>query len=181
MITLLISPLLIAIALGVKLSSPGPVLFKQDRYGLGGKKIKVWKFRSMKVMENDAVVTQATKNDPRVTRFGAFIRRTSLDELPQFLNVLQGSMSIVGPRPHAVAHNEQYRQIVDNYMIRHKIKPGITGWAQINGYRGETDTLDKMEKRVRYDIQYMQNWSLWLDLKIIFLTIFKGFVSETAY
>lgn len=180
-ITLLISPILVAIAIGVKLSSPGPVLFKQDRYGLGGKKIKVWKFRSMKVMENDAVVTQATKNDPRVTRFGAFIRRTSLDELPQFLNVLQGSMSIVGPRPHAVAHNEQYRQIVDNYMIRHKIKPGITGWAQINGYRGETDTLDKMEKRVRYDIQYMQNWSLWLDLKIIFLTIFKGFVSETAY
>lgn len=181
MIALLISPALIAVAVGVKLSSPGPVLFKQDRYGLGGKKIKVWKFRSMKVMENDAVVTQATKNDPRVTKFGAFIRRTSLDELPQFLNVLQGSMSIVGPRPHAVAHNEQYRKIVDNYMIRHKIKPGITGWAQINGYRGETETVDKMEKRVRYDIQYMQNWSLWLDIKIIFLTVFKGFVSETAY
>ncbi|MGV1720657.1 undecaprenyl-phosphate glucose phosphotransferase [Vibrio furnissii] len=181
MIALLISPVLIAVAVGVKLSSPGPVLFKQDRYGLGGKKIKVWKFRSMKVMENDAVVTQATKNDPRVTKFGAFIRRTSLDELPQFLNVLQGSMSIVGPRPHAVAHNEQYRKIVDNYMIRHKIKPGITGWAQINGYRGETETVDKMEKRVRYDIQYMQNWSLWLDIKIIFLTVFKGFVSETAY
>lgn len=181
MIALLISPVLIAVAVGVKLSSPGPVLFKQDRYGLGGKKIKVWKFRSMKVMENDAVVTQATKNDPRVTKFGAFIRRTSLDELPQFLNVLQGSMSIVGPRPHAVAYNEQYRKIVDNYMIRHKIKPGITGWAQINGYRGETETVDKMEKRVRYDIQYMQNWSLWLDIKIIFLTVFKGFVSETAY
>ncbi|WP_158108508.1 undecaprenyl-phosphate glucose phosphotransferase [Vibrio furnissii] len=181
MIALLISPVLIAVAVGVKLSSPGPVLFKQDRYGLGGKKIKVWKFRSMKVMENDAVVTQATKNDPRVTKFGAFIRRTSLDELPQFLNVLQGSMSIVGPRPHAVAHNEQYRKIVDNYMIRHKIKPGITGWAQINGYRGETETVDKTEKRVRYDIQYMQNWSLWLDIKIIFLTVFKGFVSETAY
>ncbi|MBO0212795.1 undecaprenyl-phosphate glucose phosphotransferase [Vibrio sp. Vb2880] len=181
MIALLISPVLIAVSVGVKLSSPGPVLFKQDRYGLGGKKIKVWKFRSMKVMENDAVVTQATKNDPRVTKFGAFIRRTSLDELPQFLNVLQGSMSIVGPRPHAVAHNEQYRKIVDNYMIRHKIKPGITGWAQINGYRGETETVDKMEKRVRYDIQYMQNWSLWLDIKIIFLTVFKGFVSETAY
>lgn len=181
MIALLISPVLIAVAVGVKLSSPGPVLFKQDLYGLGGKKIKVWKFRSMKVMENDAVVTQATKNDPRVTKFGAFIRRTSLDELPQFLNVLQGSMSIVGPRPHAVAHNEQYRKIVDNYMIRHKIKPGITGWAQINGYRGETETVDKMEKRVRYDIQYMQNWSLWLDIKIIFLTVFKGFVSETAY
>ncbi len=126
-------------------------------------------------------MTQATKNDPRVTKFGAFIRRTSLDELPQFINVLQGSMSIVGPRPHAVAHNEEYRVLVDNYMIRHKIKPGITGWAQINGYRGETETVDKMEKRIQYDIQYMQNWSLWLDIKIIFMTVFKGFVSETAY
>lgn len=180
-IMLLISPVLIAVAIGVKRSSPGPILFKQDRYGLGGKKIKVWKFRSMKVMENSAVVTQATKNDPRVTKFGAFIRRTSLDELPQFINVLQGTMSIVGPRPHAVAHNEEYRILVDNYMIRHKIKPGITGLAQISGYRGETDTLDKMEKRIQYDIRYMQNWSLFLDLKIIFLTIFKGFVSETAY
>jgi len=180
-ITLMISPVLLAVAVGVKLSSPGPVLFKQDRYGLGGKKIKVWKFRSMKVMENSDVVTQATKNDPRVTKFGAFIRRTSLDELPQFINVLQGQMSIVGPRPHAVAHNEQYRKIVDNYMIRHKIKPGITGWAQINGYRGETETVDKMEKRIQYDIQYLHEWTLWLDLKIIFLTVFKGFVSETAY
>ncbi|WP_419207194.1 undecaprenyl-phosphate glucose phosphotransferase [Photobacterium leiognathi subsp. mandapamensis] len=180
-ITLLISPVLIAVAIGVKMSSPGPILFKQDRYGLGGRKIKVWKFRSMKVMENSDVVKQATKNDPRVTKFGAFIRRTSLDELPQFINVLQGTMSIVGPRPHAVAHNEEYRILVDNYMIRHKIKPGITGLAQISGYRGETDTLDKMEKRIQYDIRYMQNWSLFLDLKIIFLTIFKGFVSETAY
>ncbi|WP_375752418.1 undecaprenyl-phosphate glucose phosphotransferase [Vibrio sp. HN007] len=177
----LISPLLLFVATGVKLSSPGPILFKQDRYGLGGKKIKVWKFRSMKVMENTDTVVQATKNDPRVTAFGSFIRRTSLDELPQFFNVVQGSMSIVGPRPHAVAHNEQYRKIVDNYMIRHKVKPGITGWAQINGYRGETDTVDKMEKRVQYDIMYLQNWSLWLDLKIIFLTVFKGFVSEQAY
>lgn len=180
-ITLLIAPVLIVVAIGVKLSSPGPILFKQDRYGLRGNKIKVWKFRSMKVMENSDVVKQATKNDPRVTKFGAFIRRTSLDELPQFINVLQGTMSIVGPRPHAVAHNEEYRILVDNYMIRHKIKPGITGLAQISGYRGETDTLDKMEKRIQYDIRYMQNWSLGLDLKIIFLTIFKGFVSETAY
>lgn len=181
LITLLILPVLCIVALGVKLSSPGPILFKQDRYGLGGKKIKVWKFRSMKVMENSEIVTQATKNDPRVTRFGSFIRRTSLDELPQFINVLQGSMSIVGPRPHAVAHNEEYRVLVDNYMVRHKIKPGITGLAQINGYRGETDTLDKMEKRVEYDIKYLQNWSLPLDIKIIFLTVFKGFVSDTAY
>lgn len=180
-ITLMISPILLVVAVGVKMSSPGPILFKQDRYGLGGKKIKVWKFRSMKVMENSDVVTQATKNDPRVTKFGAFIRRTSLDELPQFINVLTGQMSIVGPRPHAVAHNEQYRKIVDNYMIRHKIKPGITGWAQINGYRGETDTVDKMEKRIQYDIQYLHDWTLWFDFKIIFLTVFKGFVSETAY
>ncbi|SMY34624.1 UDP-glucose:undecaprenyl-phosphate glucose-1-phosphate transferase [Photobacterium malacitanum] len=180
-IILLISPVLIAVAIGVKRSSPGPVLFKQDRYGLGGKRIQVWKFRSMGVMENDAVVTQATKNDPRVTKFGAFIRRTSLDELPQFFNVLQGSMSIVGPRPHAVAHNEEYRVLVDKYMLRHKVKPGITGLAQIKGFRGETDTLDKMEMRVKYDLQYIQHWSLSKDLQIIFLTIFKGFVSETAY
>lgn len=180
-ITLMILPVLIAVAIGVKLSSPGPVLFKQDRYGLGGKEIKVWKFRSMRVMENSDVVTQATKNDPRVTKFGSFIRRTSLDELPQFINVLQGHMSIVGPRPHAVAHNEEYRKIVANYMIRHKVKPGITGLAQISGYRGETDTVDKMEKRVQYDIRYMQNWTPFYDIKIIFLTIFKGFVSETAY
>ncbi|KJG24379.1 UDP-glucose lipid carrier transferase [Photobacterium iliopiscarium] len=181
LIILLISPVLIAVAIGVKRSSPGPVLFKQDRYGLGGKKIKVWKFRSMGVMENDSVVTQATKNDPRVTKFGAFIRRTSLDELPQFFNVVQGSMSIVGPRPHAVAHNEEYRVLVDKYMLRHKVKPGITGLAQIKGFRGETDTLDKMEMRVKYDLKYIQNWTLSMDLKIIFLTIFKGFVSETAY
>ncbi|ACZ75408.1 undecaprenyl-phosphate glucose phosphotransferase [Dickeya zeae] len=180
-ITLMISPLLLLIAIGIKLTSPGPVLFKQDRYGLSGNKIKVWKFRSMHVMENSDVVKQATKNDPRVTRFGAFLRRTSLDELPQFFNVLQGTMSIVGPRPHAVVHNEQYRQLVENYMIRHKVKPGISGLAQVNGYRGEVDTLDKMEKRVYYDITYIQSWSLWLDLKIIFRTIFKGFVGENAY
>ncbi|MGF1765705.1 undecaprenyl-phosphate glucose phosphotransferase [Aliivibrio kagoshimensis] len=176
-----ILPVLAIVAVGVKLSSPGPILFKQDRYGLDGRKIKVWKFRSMRSMDNGSVVKQATQNDPRVTTFGAFIRRTSLDELPQFINVLQGRMSIVGPRPHAVAHNEEYRSIVDRYMLRHKVKPGITGWAQINGYRGETDTLDKMEKRVEFDLAYIQSWSLWMDIKIVFLTIFKGFVSKTAY
>ncbi|MDA0148912.1 undecaprenyl-phosphate glucose phosphotransferase [Vibrio sp. LaRot3] len=181
LILLLISPVLLAVAIGVKLSSPGPIIFKQDRYGMDGKKIKVWKFRSMKVMDNGGVVKQATKGDPRVTKFGQFIRRTSLDELPQFFNVIQGRMSIVGPRPHAVSHNEEYRQIVNKYMLRHKVKPGITGWAQINGYRGETDTLDKMEKRVEYDLNYIRDWSLWLDVKIIFLTIFKGFVGKTAY
>jgi len=181
LITLLILPVLAVVAIGVKVTSKGPILFKQDRYGLGGKRIKVWKFRSMKVMENSEVVTQATKNDPRVTKFGGFLRRTSLDELPQFFNVIMGQMSIVGPRPHAVSHNEQYRQIVDHYMVRHKIKPGITGLAQIKGFRGETDTIDKMEKRVYYDIEYMQTWSLWQDIKIIFFTVFKGFTSDTAY
>jgi putative colanic acid biosynthesis UDP-glucose lipid carrier transferase len=181
LIILLISPVLLAVAIGVKLSSPGPIIFKQKRYGLDGRQIKVWKFRSMSTMDNGATVKQATKNDPRVTKFGAFIRRTSLDELPQFFNVLQGRMSIVGPRPHAVAHNEQYRAIVDRYMLRHKVKPGITGLAQISGYRGETDTLEKMEKRVECDLEYIQSWSTYLDLKIIFLTVFKGFVGKTAY
>ncbi|WP_117232535.1 undecaprenyl-phosphate glucose phosphotransferase [Vibrio maerlii] len=177
----LISPVLAFVAMGVKLSSPGPIIFKQMRYGLDGQEIKVWKFRSMSVMDNGAVVKQATKNDVRVTKFGRFIRSTSLDELPQFINVLQGRMSIVGPRPHAVAHNEEYREIVDKYMLRHKVKPGITGLAQISGYRGETDTLEKMEKRVEFDLKYIQHWSLLLDLKIVFLTVFKGFVSKTAY
>lgn len=181
LITLSITPLLLLIAIGVKLTSRGPVIFRQNRYGLSGQKIVVYKFRSMRVMENADVVKQATKNDPRVTRFGAFLRRTSLDELPQFINVLQGRMSIVGPRPHAVAHNEEYRQLVENYMIRHKVKPGITGLAQVNGFRGEVDTLDKMEQRVNYDIAYIQNWSLWLDLEIIFQTISKGFSGENAY
>ena len=135
----------------------------------------------MNVMEDGAKVTQAIKNDKRFTPIGQFIRKTSLDELPQFLNVLQGQMSIVGPRPHAVAHNEQYRSLVDGYMLRHKVKPGITGWAQINGWRGETDTLDKMEKRIEFDLEYIQNWSLVLDLKIVFLTIFKGFINKNAY
>ncbi|GLS83286.1 undecaprenyl-phosphate glucose phosphotransferase [Paraferrimonas haliotis] len=178
---LVLSPLMLLVAIGVKLSSPGDILFKQDRYGLDGRRIKVWKFRSMTTSENGDHVTQATRNDPRVTRFGAFIRRTSLDELPQFFNTLQGDMSIVGPRPHAVAHNEQYRSIVDRYMLRHKVKPGITGLAQINGFRGETDTLDKMERRVEYDLKYINDWSLWMDIKIIAMTAIKGFTGNTAY
>ena len=180
-ILLLISPVLCAIALAVKLSSPGPIIFRQTRYGMDGKPIMVWKFRSMRVMENDKVVTQAMQNDPRVTKVGNFLRRTSLDELPQFVNVLTGGMSIVGPRPHAVAHNEQYRQLILGYMLRHKVKPGITGWAQINGWRGETDTLEKMEKRIEFDLEYIREWSLWFDIKIVFLTVFKGFVNKAAY
>jgi putative colanic acid biosynthesis UDP-glucose lipid carrier transferase len=170
LILILISPALLAIAAIVKLTSPGPALFKQRRYGLDGKRIVVYKFRSMTVAEDGEVVRQATRNDQRVTRFGAFLRRTSLDELPQFINVLQGRMSIVGPRPHAVAHNEMYRKLIRGYMIRHKVKPGITGLAQVNGLRGETDTVDKMKARIDYDLAYLRNWSLALDVRIILKT-----------
>lgn len=177
---LLALPLLI-IGAAVKLTSKGPVLFKQDRYGLNGRKIKVWKFRSMRVMENDAVVTQASKNDPRITPVGAFLRKTSLDELPQFINVLTGDMSVIGPRPHAVSHNEEYRRLVSYYMLRHKVKPGITGWAQVNGWRGETDSIDKMEKRIEFDLEYIRNWSLWMDFKIIIFTVMRSFTDKNAY
>ena len=181
LILILISPLMVAIAIAVKATSPGHVLFKQRRYGLNGTVVEVWKFRSMTVCEDGESVPQAKKGDARITPLGAFLRRTSLDELPQFINVLQGSMSVVGPRPHAVAHNEQYRKLIKGYMLRHKVKPGITGWAQVNGWRGETDTLDKMQKRVEYDLEYIQNWSLWLDLRIVVLTVFRGFVENNAY
>lgn len=181
LILLLISIPMMLIAIALKLTSPGPVFFKQYRYGIDGREIEVWKFRSMTVCENGGDVPQATRNDPRVTRIGAFLRRTSLDELPQFFNVLQGTMSIVGPRPHAVSHNEKYRKLISRYMLRHKVKPGITGWAQVNGWRGETDTLDKMEMRVKYDLEYIRKWSLVLDLKIIFFTVFKGFANKNAY
>ncbi len=182
LICLLIAPICLLIAILVKLTSRGPVLFKQYRTGINGKNFKVYKFRSMVVHKEKAGgVTQATKNDARITRVGAFLRRTSLDELPQFFNVLQGRMSIVGPRPHALSHNEYYKDLVESYMQRHKVKPGITGWAQVSGYRGETDTLEKMQKRVEYDLWYIDNWSLWLDLRIIFLTVFKGFINRNAY
>ena len=180
LISLLILPVCLVVAVAIKVSSPGPILFKQHRMGINGKHFKVYKFRSM-VVHSEGGVTQATRNDVRVTKVGAFLRRTSLDELPQFFNVLQGRMSIVGPRPHALAHNEYYKDLVESYMQRHKVKPGITGWAQVSGYRGETDTLDKMQKRVEYDLWYIDNWSLWLDLKIIFLTVFKGFVNKNAF
>ncbi len=169
------------IALAVKLTSPGPVFFKQRRYGLKGEVVHVWKFRSMTVCEDGADIPQAKQGDSRITPLGAFLRKTSLDELPQFINVLQGSMSVVGPRPHAVAHNEEYRRLIQGYMLRHKVNPGITGWAQVNGWRGETDTLDKMQKRVECDLHYIQNWSLWLDLKIVWLTIWRGFGGRNAY
>jgi len=179
-LTLIALPMLF-IAIGVRLSSPGPVLFKQRRYGLSGDEVAIWKFRTMNVCEDDGRVTQVQRNDPRVTRFGAFLRRTSMDELPQFINVLQGHMSIIGPRPHAVIHNEEYRRIIPGYMLRHIVKPGISGWAQVNGWRGETETLEQMEKRIEYDLEYIRNWSLWLDLKIIFLTVIKGLTGSRAY
>lgn len=180
-ILLVIAPLMLLIAIGVKLSSPGPVLFKQRRYGLDGKEIVVYKFRSMTVMEDAEQVNQATRCDPRITRFGGFLRKTSLDELPQFINVLQGRMSIVGPRPHAISHNEIYRNLVKGYMIRHKVKPGITGWAQINGFRGETDLVEKMQCRIDYDLDYLRNWSLFLDLFIIYKTIGVVINDKNAY
>ena len=180
-ITLMILPIMLLLVIGVKLSSPGPVLFKQRRYGFNGEEIIVWKFRTMTVCEDGPDIPQAQKNDQRVTRFGNFLRRTSLDELPQFINVIQGRMSIVGPRPHAVAHNEYYRKIIPDYMMRHKVKPGITGWAQINGWRGETDTVEKMQKRIDFDLAYIRDWSFWMDIKIIFMSVFIGFGGKNAY
>ncbi|MGZ5780946.1 MAG: sugar transferase, partial [Burkholderiaceae bacterium] len=158
--------------------------FKQPRHGLNGKKFDVYKFRSMNVHQENvtnSAVTQAKKNDTRTTKFGRFLRRTSLDELPQFINVLWGDMSIVGPRPHALQHNEMYKDMLELYMLRHRVKPGITGWAQIHGYRGETDTIDKMEKRVQFDLYYIKNWSLWMDVRIILWTAIKGWTGNNAY
>lgn len=180
-ILLVISLPMLIIAAGIKLTSPGPVIYKQARYGLSGNSIYVWKFRTMTTCEDENAVIQAGKCDTRVTRFGAFLRRTSLDELPQFFNVLQGSMSVVGPRPHAIIHNEQYRHLINGYMLRHKVKPGITGLAQINGWRGETDTLDKMANRIEFDLAYIKDWSLVLDLKIILLSMMKGFSGRNVY
>jgi len=178
---ILLSPVYIAIAITLKFTSPGPVLFKQSRYGLHGDKIVVYKFRSMSVMESDGKITQAIRGDKRVTPFGAFLRRSSLDELPQFFNVLMGSMSVVGPRPHAVSHNEEYRKLIQFYMLRHHVKPGITGWAQVSGWRGETDTLVKMQKRIEFDLYYILQWSIWFDFKIMLLTVLTCLKSENTY
>jgi putative colanic acid biosynthesis UDP-glucose lipid carrier transferase len=172
---------MLLIAVAIKLSSPGPVIFHQRRYGLDGKEFVIWKFRTMAVYDDRGEYRQATRNDPRVTPLGRFLRRTSLDELPQFFNVFQGRMSVVGPRPHPVALNEQHRLLIDRYMLRHKVRPGITGWAQVNGCRGETDTPEKMHQRIAYDLEYIDNWSLWLDIRILFMTLGKGFVGANAY
>ena len=180
-ILILLLPFMLCIALAVKVTSPGPIIFKQRRYGLNGEEIVVYKFRSMTVAEDGPNVVQAKKNDQRFTKIGAFLRRTSLDELPQFINVLQGRMSIVGPRPHAVAHNELYRKLIKGYMLRHKAKPGITGWAQVNGWRGETEELDKMKGRIEHDLYYLKNWSIWLDLWIILRTIWTVIRKDNAH
>jgi putative colanic acid biosynthesis UDP-glucose lipid carrier transferase len=181
LILTLIAPLLAGIAIAVKATSTGPVIFKQRRYGLDGEEILVYKFRSMTVTEDGGSIQQATKDDARITPLGAFLRKTSLDELPQFVNVLQGRMSIVGPRPHAVAHNEIYRKLIKGYMVRHKVKPGITGWAQINGFRGETEALSKMQGRIDYDLDYLRNWSLRLDIHIILRTVRLVVKDSRAY
>jgi putative colanic acid biosynthesis UDP-glucose lipid carrier transferase len=181
LILMIITIPMLIIGICIKLTSPGPALFRQRRYGLNGEVIHVLKFRSMSVTEDGAEITQATEGDARITKLGAFLRRTNLDELPQFLNVIEGTMSIVGPRPHAVAHNELYRKKIQGYMLRHKVKPGISGWAQVNGWRGETDTLEKMEKRIEHDLDYIRNWSLLWDLQIIFMTVFGSGARRNAY
>lgn len=179
---LLLSPLLLALALAIKATSAGPVLFRQLRLGLDGRPFYVYKFRSMRVhRESDGRVTQATRDDSRVTPLGRFMRRTSLDELPQFINVLRGDMSVVGPRPHAMVHDDLYRRRLSHYMLRHSVKPGITGWAQIHGYRGETDTDDKMARRLALDLHYIRHWSFWLDLKIVCWTALHGWTDRNAY
>jgi len=181
-ILLIVSPVMLLIAAAIKVTSSGPVIFKQLRLGWDGRPIKVYKFRTMREhAEADGCITQATRADERVTALGRWLRRTSLDELPQFYNVLQGRMSIIGPRPHAIEHNHYYMGQIDSYMQRHKVKPGISGWAQVNGLRGETDTLDKMKKRLEYDLYYIENWSFWFDIKIILLTMSRGFVNQNAY
>jgi putative colanic acid biosynthesis UDP-glucose lipid carrier transferase len=177
-----LSPLMLVIAVMVKVSSPGPVFFRQKRKGIDGNQFEIYKFRSMKMHKEEAgKITQATRRDPRITAVGAFLRRTSLDELPQFINVLRGEMSVVGPRPHALEHDDIYKDLVKGYMHRYRIKPGITGWAQINGYRGETDRIEKMMGRVKLDLYYMQHWTFWLDIKIVVLTLWKGFAGSNAY
>ena len=183
LILLLLSPILLAVAVAIKLDNPGPIFFRQKRAGWNGKAFSIWKFRSMRVQQealDQNVLKQAQKNDPRITKVGAFIRKTSLDELPQLFNVLTGDMSLVGPRPHAVQHDEEYSARVNDYYARHNIKPGITGLAQVRGYRGETKEIDQMTKRIESDIEYINNWSVWLDLTILLRTI-TAFTGKEAY
>ena len=178
---LVFAPVMLVTAVLIKLTSPGPVFFRQTRHGFGGRAFRIFKFRTMRVLEDGPTIRQAEKNDPRVTPIGKWLRKTSIDELPQLFNVLKGDMSLVGPRPHAAAHNTEYEQIIGNYAFRHHVKPGITGWAQVNGYRGETRTLDLMQKRVEYDLWYINNWSVGLDIRILLGTALITFARPTAY
>jgi putative colanic acid biosysnthesis UDP-glucose lipid carrier transferase len=178
----LLMPLFAAIAIAIKATSPGPVFFRQKRKGANGQTFSIYKFRTMVVhSEADGIVTQAGRSDARITKLGAFLRATSLDELPQFVNVLLGQMSVVGPRPHALEHDDLYKDLVYGYMHRYRIKPGITGWAQVNGYRGSTRRVEDMETRVKFDLFYIHNWSFWFDIKIVLITLVKGFVGHNAY
>jgi len=177
----LLSPLMLVVALAIKLDSSGPILFTQRRNGFNNSTFRIYKFRTMRVLEDGDIIPQARRGDPRVTRFGRLLRQTSIDELPQLLNVLFGSMSLVGPRPHAVAHNNEYQKLIANYAFRHHVKPGITGWAQVNGYRGQSQTTDVMAERVDYDLWYINHWSLWLDLKIFLKTVLSVYRQPTAY
>ena len=177
---IMLAPMMIMVGVLIKMEGGGPVFFRQTRIGFNGRPFKMCKFRTMSVLEDGPVIQQATKNDPRVTRFGGLLRRTSIDELPQFFNVLLGDMSVIGPRPHASAHNSEYENIIAKYAHRYHVKPGLTGWAQVNGWRGETQTVDLMEKRVEFDLWYIENWSLWLDIRILLRTLFLG-LQQAAY
>ena len=177
---IMLAPMMIMVGVLIKMEGGGPVFFRQTRIGFNGRPFKMCKFRTMSVLEDGPVIQQATKNDPRVTRLGGLLRRTSIDELPQFFNVLLGDMSVIGPRPHASAHNSEYENIIAKYAHRYHVKPGLTGWAQVNGWRGETQTVDLMEKRVEFDLWYIENWSLWLDIRILLRTLFLG-LQQAAY
>jgi undecaprenyl-phosphate galactose phosphotransferase/putative colanic acid biosynthesis UDP-glucose lipid carrier transferase len=168
-------------AILIKLDSRGPIFFLQKRDGFNGQTFDIFKFRTMRVLENGPVVTQATRNDPRVTRLGRWLRRSSIDELPQLFNVIRGDMSLVGPRPHATSHNSEYEKLIANYAFRHHVKPGLTGWAQVNGYRGETRQIEQMRRRIEHDLWYIDNWSLWLDLRIVLQTVLVALRQDTAF
>jgi Undecaprenyl-phosphate glucose phosphotransferase len=182
LLTILTAPLMLVIALAIWLDSPGPIIFRQKRYGFNNGTIEIFKFRTMRMDQDESHrATQARRDDPRLTRVGRWLRRTSLDELPQLFNVLRGEMSVVGPRPHMVEHNQQYAVLIETYLARHRVKPGITGWAQVNGWRGETDTLEKMERRLRHDLYYIENWSLAFDVRILIRTLLVGWIHPNAY
>ena len=176
-----LTPLLMGVALAIKLESRGPVFFRQQRVGQTGRPFRIFKFRSMKVMDDGAVVKQATRDDAPITRVGRWLRATSIDELPQLLNVINGEMSLVGPRPHALAHDNEYTRLIANYALRHHVKPGITGWAQVNGFRGETPTVDYMRRRVEFDLWYIKNWHFWLDIKVMLMTVKSVLFDKNAY